>query len=232
MISVIIPTFNEGEQINKTISGLLNNADARHLTEIIVVDGGSTDHTICQALRAGVQVVKSNTKGRAAQMNNGAAQATGSILYFLHADTVPPPGFTSAIVQAVQAGASSGCFRLAFDCKHWFLRANCWFTRFNINYFRFGDQSLFVRTAVFRRSGGFRADYQVLEDQEIIGRLNKLAPFRVISQPVITSARKYISNGIYKTQGIFFLIYAMYCLGFSQQKLVATYKRFICQDKL
>jgi rSAM/selenodomain-associated transferase 2 len=232
VISVIIPTFNEGEQLGKTIGCLRKHADAEHLTEIIVVDGGSTDNTLCQAARAGAKVVTSAIKGRAAQMNAGAELAVAPILYFLHADTVPPRGFTAAIVQAIQAGLGSGCFTLAFDYKHWFLRVNCWFTRFNINYFRFGDQSLFVSAAVFRRSGGFRPDYQVLEDQEIIARLKKLAPFRVIEQPVVTSARKYLHNGIYKTQGIFFLIYAMYSLGFCQPRLVATYKRLICQDKL
>ncbi len=218
MISVIIPTFNEGEQIGKTIGSLRKNADVRYLTEIIVVDGGSTDHTLSEAAKAGAKVISSHKKGRAIQMNTGAARALGKVLYFLHADTVPPPDFTTAIVQAIQAGAGSGCFRLTFDYPHWFLRANCWFTRFNVNYFRFGDQSLFVRATTFQRSGGFRPDYLVLEDQEIIRRLKKLGSFRVIPQPVITSARKYLQNGIYKTQGIFYLIYAMYCFGFKQPK--------------
>lgn len=204
MISIIIPAFNEGEQIEKTISGLRQNAVASHLTEIIVADGGSTDNTLEQATKAGAKPVSSAKKGRAAQMNYAASLATGSVLYFLHADTVPPPGFTGAILQALRAGVGSGCFTLAFDYRHWFLKTNGWFTRFNFTCLRFGDQSLFVTKEVFERSGGFRENYLLLEDQEIIDRLKKLAPFRVIQQPVTTSARTYRRNGIYKTQGIFF----------------------------
>jgi hypothetical protein len=71
-----------------------------------------------------------------------------------------------------------------------------------------------------------------MEDQEIISRLRKSCRFIVIQKPVVTSARKYLENGIYKTQGIFFVIYFMYQFGYSQQKLLQTYRRLMRQDKL
>lgn len=227
MISVIIPTLNESRQIERTLKGVFEHADVQHLAEVLIVDGGSTDETILRASKAGGKTVLSKSKGRAAQMNAGAALATGSIFYFLHADTIPPPGFTTDIIKAVQAGYSSGTFWLAFDYEHWFLKVNCWFTRFNVNYFRFGDQSLFVAKSLFESSGTFNEKHLILEDQEIIKRLKEKEKFLIIPKPVITSARKYKANGIYKTQGIFFLIYILYQLGVRQKTLVCMYKKLL-----
>jgi hypothetical protein len=121
---------------------------------------------------------------------------------------------------------------LAFDHAHWFLKANCWFTRFDVNAIRFGDQSLFVTREKFIEAGGFCEKHIVMEDQEIITRLRRICRFMVIRKPVVTSARKYLENGIYKTQGIFFIIFFMYQLGYNQQKLLRTYKSMMKQDKL
>src|SRR3954454_21814016 len=123
MFSIIIPTYNEADQIATTIAKT-NAAKGDHEVEIIVVDGGSTDDTRGIALQKGAKVVIADRKGRAAQMNKGAAVAKYEILYFLHADSIPPNGFTTQILNAFVRGAKSGCFRLAFDHKHWFLIAN------------------------------------------------------------------------------------------------------------
>jgi rSAM/selenodomain-associated transferase 2 len=232
MISVIIPAYNEAAVIAETIQRLQAHDTLAAIKEIIVVDGGSTDTTLQVAAAAGARAVKSPQKGRAAQMNHGATLATAPVLYFLHADTVPPASFVADILNAQKQGYSSGCFMLSFDHDHWFLKANCWFTRFDVNHFRFGDQSLFVQRDTFLKAGGFNECHIVLEDQEIIQRLKRLGRFVVVKKPVITSARKYLENGIYKTQGIFFLIYFMYKAGYSQQRLVYTYRRLIRQDKL
>jgi len=232
MISVIIPTYNEAAAISSTIERLQYYNKGQAIQEIIVADGGSTDNTIERATAAGAVAVCSPQKGRAAQMNYGASLATAPILYFLHADTLPPASVVDDILLAKKQCYASGCFMLSFDYDHWFLKANCWFTRFDVNHFRFGDQSLFVQRAVFLKAGGFDEGHVVLEDQEIIRRLKRYGRFTVIKKPVITSARKYLENGIYKTQGIFFLIYLMYKAGYSQEQLVRTYRKLIRQDKL
>jgi len=148
--SIIIPTYNEADQIAKTIR-IVHEANEQHQIEIIVADGGSTDDTIKVAQQCGATVVRSERKGRAAQMNIGASVAKHNMLYFLHADSIPPNNFTTQILRAYKNGAKSGCFRLAFDYEHWFLNANAWFTRFNVNAVRFGDQSLFVTKEVFQK---------------------------------------------------------------------------------
>ncbi len=230
-ISVIIPVYNEEDCIEELISFLKKNRTAQ-VRDILVVDGKSTDNTVARALEAGAEVVVSPKKGRAAQMNFGAAHAQADILYFLHADTYPDPNYSRDIIKFVTEGYKAGCYMLSFDYQHWFLKFNCWFTRFDVDAFRFGDQSLFVTKEVFIRTGGFKEDLIVMEDQEIIQRLKKVGEFKIIRKKVITSARKYLENGIYKMQSIFFLIYFMYKLGFSQLTLLKTYKRLIKQNKL
>jgi rSAM/selenodomain-associated transferase 2 len=232
MISVIIPTYNEAGHIGQTVAWLMQQKHAEAITEIIVADGGSSDATLQEARNAGAVAVSSPGKGRSAQMNYGASIAKGPVLYFLHADTKPPVHFTRDILHAIASGCKAGCYMLSFDHDHWFLKANCWFTRFDVNAVRFGDQSLFVRKDVFMQAGGFCEQHIVMEDQEIIPRLRKFGRFQVIKKPVLTSARKYLQNGIYKTQAVFFLIYFMYRFGYSQQRLVSTYRKYIQQDKL
>jgi rSAM/selenodomain-associated transferase 2 len=231
MFSIIIPTYNEADQIAETITKL-HAANGRHEAEIIVVDGGSTDDTIAIAKQCGATVLKSEQKGRAAQMNKGASVAKYELLYFLHADSIPPQDFTTQILEAKNQGAKSGCFRLSFDYDHWFLKANAWFTRFNVNMVRFGDQSLFVTREVFKKSGGFRKDLLMMEDQEIIYRLKKHGKFKVLNDYVITSARKYLDNGVYRMQRIFYRIWAMYYLGYSQEQMLNVHRRAIKNHKL
>ncbi|MDP4284756.1 MAG: TIGR04283 family arsenosugar biosynthesis glycosyltransferase [Bacteroidota bacterium] len=231
MISIIIPTYNEASQIAETIRKTLA-ARGDHETEIIIVDGGSMDNTVSIARECGVKTVLSEHKGRAAQMNKGAAVAQGDIFYFLHADSIPPVNFTNYIIDALAKGFSSGCFRLSFDYDHWFLKANCWFTRFDINAVRFGDQSLFVTKKIFQSIGGFKEDILMMEDQEIIHRIKEYGKFVVMNGTINTSARKYLDNGIYRLQVIFFLIWFLYYSGYSQEHLLKLHRKLIHKHKL
>ena len=233
MVSIIIPTFNEALGIQKLLAHLQQAGTATDsAVEIIVADGSSTDATTNLARQAGARVVACPTKGRAAQLNHGARHAAGSILYFLHADTFPRIGFLHDIRQAVAAGYGCGCYRLAFDEPHWFLRANAWFTRFDMEAARFGDQSLFVTKVLFEQVGGYREDLIMMEDQEITGRLRRQARLRVLPATILTSARKYRENGVFRLQGAFYLITLLYRLGVSQPKLLRAYRALIRQDKL
>lgn len=226
-LSVIIPTFNEEASIGELLQYLLRQVSSE--TEIIVADGNSTDNT-CQVVeQLGVHLINCQNKGRATQMNEAAAMASGDVLYFLHADTYPPADFESKVLSSVASGFDSGCFRLKFDDPHWFLKVNAWFTRFDVDAIRFGDQSLFVRKELFFKAGGFNEQLLLLEDQEIIARLKQKARFQVLPDYVTTSARKYREVGIYKLQAGYFLIYSLYRLGLSQEQLVQVYKWLVRQ---
>ena len=181
MISVIIPTYNEEATIQKIIEQLQKNDEEKLVSQIIISDGGSTDNTIFISKQTNAEVILSPAKGRAAQMNYGASFSSNNILYFLNADSIPPPGFSTDIVSAVEKGFASGCFRLSFDYDHWFLKANCWFTRFDINAVRFGGQSLFVTKEIFEKPGGFCEDLFMMEGQEIIKRIKKYGKFKVMN---------------------------------------------------
>lgn len=233
LVSIIIPTYNEAEGIRTLLHHLQRAGTATDAAvEIIVADSPGTDATAELASQAGARVVTCPRKGRAAQLNHGARQATGRILYFLHADSLPPVGFLADIRAAVAAGYGCGCFRLAFDTPHWFLRAHAWFTRFDITLARFGDQSLFVLKTVFEHAGGYREDLLLLEDQEITRRLRQLTRLRVLPGLIVTSARKYRENGVFRLQAAFYFLTWLYYLGVAQPTLLRVYRAIIRQGKL
>lgn len=217
-VSVIIPAYNEEDIIAETIKAVQAHG-GQYISEILVVDGESTDRTVSEAENAGANVITAPRKGRAAQMNFGGKQATGDILYFLHADTVPPAGFADSIRRAILAGHEAGCFRLSFDESHFLLNWYAWFTRFDIDAFRFGDQSLFIRQTAFWAIDGFRNDHLVMEDNEIIRRIKQSYSFVILEDAVETSARMYREVGIVKLQLFFVLIYTLYFLGVEQETL-------------
>ncbi|NGP77573.1 glycosyltransferase [Balneolaceae bacterium YR4-1] len=225
-ISVVIPAYNEEETIKETISSIRRHS-AGHIKEIIVVDGGSEDATVERVQETEACLVTSPAKGRSVQMNYGAEVATGDILYFLHADTIPPKNFDSNILKSVTNGAKAGCFQLSFDRDHPLLDFYAWCTRFNIDAFRFGDQSLFVSAETFASIGGFREDHIVMEDQELMKRLKKKFSFDLLSDAVLTSSRKYSDNGVLKLQLVFTLIFMLYQVGVSQTNLDLIYKKLI-----
>ena len=166
LVSVIIPMRNEAGYIERCLASILAQDYPADRREIIVVDGGSGDETVAEATKAGAKVILSPRRGRAAQMNTGAREARGNVLYFLHADSYPPEGFAAQILRHIGEGYTSGCYRLQFDHPHWFLRANSWFTRFDVDAVRFGDQSLFVTRDVFDKAGGFPHNKRPVYDEK------------------------------------------------------------------
>jgi len=221
-LSIVIPAWNEEATISGTLETLLGLTAGRRDTEIIVSVSGD-DRTAELASAFPVTVCKSE-KGRAVQMNAGAKLASGSILYFLHADTVPPPSFCDDILSAVERGFEAGCFRMTFDDPDWLMQLYGWFTQFPLTICRGGDQSLFVTRELFERIGGFDERMQIMEDIDIIERLQRHAEFHILDSTVTTSARKYHANGSVRLQAIFGTIHLMYALGFSQEDIAAFYR--------
>ncbi|MCF6306498.1 MAG: TIGR04283 family arsenosugar biosynthesis glycosyltransferase [Flavobacteriaceae bacterium] len=228
MISIVIPVLNEAENIGKLLSHLIANSTSENISEIIVVDGESSDDTInivkCQVKH--IQLLNS-PKGRAKQMNLGAKQAAGNILYFLHADSFPPKNFDQLIINEVEKGNLAGCFKMKFNNNHWWLRLASWLTHFSWRACRGGDQSQFITKGLFNKIGGYDESYTIYEDNILINELFKRKQFVVIQEWITTSARLYERKGIWKLQYHFWTIYVKRWFGASADEIYAYYKKYI-----
>ena len=225
-ISIIIPTLNEENQIGTLIDYLRKNSSERNISEILVIDGGSQDHTVSIAENVGATVLQTR-KGRARQMNFGAHLAKGIFSIFLHADTFPPKDFDNHIIKAISGNHESGCFQMRFDSDNWILRFFAWFTKYNHKICRGGDQSLFITKELFTKTKGFNEDYMIFEDNEFIGRLYRKTDFKILPHHVKTSARKYREHGVIRLQYHFGVIHLKNYLGAGPEQLYDYYKRKI-----
>ena len=225
-ISIIIPVNNEVENIGKLISYLIQYKKEPS-DEIIVVDAGSTDDTIAVAQKAGVATVISPQKGRAAQMNYGASLAKGDVLYFIHADTFPPGSFANDITDAINNGFDLGRYRTKFNSSKWFLKINAWFTRFDWFICMGGDQTLFIKKELYRKSGGFKSDMFIMEEFEFVTRARENARYKIFNKPALVSARKYDTNSWWRVQMANKKIVNMYKKGASQDEMVTMYKKML-----
>jgi rSAM/selenodomain-associated transferase 2 len=223
-ISIIIPVLNEEENLKVLLPYLKNNASGP--IEIIVVDGESSDAGIEVAKNESAKVITA-PKGRARQMNAGAKQASGDILYFLHADSFPPKGFDQFIIDEVKKGNNAGCFQMRFDHNHWWLRLAGWLTRFSWRACRGGDQSQFITKQLFDEIGGYDESYNIYEDNILINELYKRKEFVVIPQWLTTSARRYEEAGIWRLQYHFWIIYIKKWLGASADDIYKYYLKYI-----
>lgn len=225
-ISIIIPTLNESKTIALLVSHLLLHSKSL-VKEIIVVDGGSVDNTLQIASNLGVIAVSSPEKGRAAQMNFGASLSTGDILYFVHADTIPPIDFAQSILEKINDGYEAGRFRTCFDSNALLLFINAFFTRFDLFVCYGGDQSLFIRSSVFTSLDGFNQSMVIMEDYDIVARLKKIARYGIIQKDILVSARKYELNSWWKVQKANYTIVNMYRKGASQADMILRYKKML-----
>ncbi|MEI7695959.1 MAG: TIGR04283 family arsenosugar biosynthesis glycosyltransferase [Chlorobium sp.] len=224
-ISIIMPTCNEEAIIAGSLHNLLAITDKSEGIEIIVSDA-SSDATP-DILSSFPVTLCHSAQGRAIQMNCGARLAGGDILYFLHADTLPPETFVDDIRSAATAGKKAGCFRMSFDNNHPFMTLFGWFTQFPFLICRGGDQSLFIDKGLFLRIGGFDETMLIMEDYDIITRIDRLEQFHILETAVTTSARKYLRNGIMPLQMSFGTIHLMYALGFDQAAMIRYYRENI-----
>ncbi len=225
-ISIIIPTYNEAENIEKIISYLLRIEQKKNI-EIIVADGGSTDNTIELAKQNGAIAIVSSIKGRAGQMNHGIDFATGDILYFIHADSRPPLSYFTDIENAVNKGFNCGCYRSKFDSNNFLLKINSFFTRLNVLFCRGGDQTIFVTRVLFEKVGPYKNEMLIMEDYDFLARIRKQGKFKLFNKATVFSARKYDDNSWLKVQKANLKIVRMYKNGKSQEEMLETYKRML-----
>ncbi len=199
MISIIIPVCNEETHLKSLLPFLHSNGNDL-VSEIIVVCGGSTDDTkaVCEGF--GVKYISTTTASRSIQMNMGAAAACGQLLYFVHADTCPPPSFAFTIVEAYNKTAKAGRFKTIFDSKSILLKMNAYFTKFDWFMCYGGDQTLYVEAALFKKIGGFNEAMHIMEDYEITERLKGHTAYSILNGFVKVSARKYEKNSWWAVQ--------------------------------
>lgn len=226
-ISIIIPTYNEADGIGKLVQYLQEHGGS-HVKDIIVSDGGSTDDTMSIAAGAGAFATLSPHKGRAAQMNHGASLATGTVFYFVHADTFPPVSYASDIITAINAGYAFGRYRTKFDSNNKILLFNAWFTRFDLFVCYGGDQTLFMDRQLFQQIGGFNGSMRIMEDYDIVTRAKSIgARYKIFSGTALVSARKYETNSWLRVQTANYTIIRMYKKGATQQEMAERYRSLL-----
>lgn len=227
-ISIIIPTLNEANNISRLINSLWQYGQ-NQIAEIIVVGSpDSTDKTLEIARNLNAFAITSPQKGRGFQMNYGATYATGSILYFVHADTKIHPDFVSDIQQAISMGFDLGCYRYIFDSANFLLKINAFFTRFDKIWCRGGDQTLFITKSAFEKLEGYRSDFLIMEDYDFIIRARKFFKFKIIPKNVIVSARKYETNSYFRVQFANLKVMRMFLSqNYSQKEMAETYKKML-----
>ncbi|GIX21542.1 MAG: glycosyl transferase [Gammaproteobacteria bacterium] len=220
-LSIVVPVLDEAAELPALLPRL--RALARH-AEIVVVDGGSADGSAVRLRAAGFTVLQA-PRGRALQMNAGAARARGEWLLFLHADTELP---RRALAQLRRAMADRRVLWGRFDVRiagpsRWFgLIAAAMNLRSRSTGIATGDQAMFVRRAVFEAVGGFPAQ-PLMEDVELSVRLRRLAWPACLPGPVITSGRRWLAHGVWRTVGLMWWLRLRYALGAPPEALWRLY---------
>jgi rSAM/selenodomain-associated transferase 2 len=195
-LSIIVPVLEEAGGILDALSALA--ALRRRGSEIVVADGGSTDATVALARPLADRIVVA-PRGRGAQMNAGAAAASGAVLLFLHADTRLPDDADSLVREGlVQSGRAWGRFDLRIAGAHPLLPliAAMVNLRSRATGIATGDQAMFMTRAAF--AAGF-PDIPLMEDIAMSKRLKRLGPPLCIAAPVVTSGRRWESHGVLRT---------------------------------
>jgi rSAM/selenodomain-associated transferase 2 len=221
-LSIVMPVLNEATGIEETLKALAP-LRARG-AEVIVVDGGSSDATAQRATPLADRVLDS-PRGRARQMNVGAAAARADLLLFLHADTRLPDAADALLHAAVARGAMWGRFDVHIDGRPALLRlvAALMNHRSRLTGIATGDQAMFVRCDLFQRIGGF-PDQPLMEDIEISRRLRALAPPCCLRQRVVTSGRRWEARGVWRTIFLMWRLRWRYWRGESPQVLAEAYR--------
>jgi rSAM/selenodomain-associated transferase 2 len=220
--SIIMPVLNEEAVLERQLCQLVWVC-ALYECELLIVDGGSEDATVAIARRFG-QVI-SSPHGRAIQMNRGAAEATGDILLFLHADSVLPDDVFLAIERTCASpGVVGGAFRICFNCSQLAYRLVAFFTNLRSRWRSIftGDQAYFVPAESFRAIGGF-ADMALMEDIEIIMRPRAIGKLVLLPHYVTTSARRHMKNGLARTVLFMWYLRTLYRLGVPPEQLQRKY---------
>jgi rSAM/selenodomain-associated transferase 2 len=217
MISVVIPTLNEERLLTAAIGSVRTEA-----SEILVVDGGSTDRTRDVAAEAGARVLDA-PRGRGPQLDRGAREARGGWIVFLHADTRLEPGW-GASIRGLRDDVVGGAFRFALDTSRPGRRYTEWAValRCRVLGVPFGDQAIFCRRRAYGEAGGF-PHQPLFEDLAFVRRLRRLGPTVLLPSRALTSARRWERDGALVTTLRNNALILLFLAGVSPDRLAGLY---------
>lgn len=218
-VAAVIPALNEEQWIGASIDA----ARASGVDEVIVADGGSSDATMAIAEAHGARVI-AGERMRARQLNRGAESASADALVFVHADTLLPLGAARAIREALR-GHVFGGFRLKFSEPDKKLRIaeRMINLRTSLTKSPWGDQAQFIARTPFLANGGFR-EIPIMEDYELAVRMKRSGPTTIVPLHVLTSGRRFLEKGVWKTAAINWRIITAYRLGGDPEALAKIYR--------
>jgi len=222
LISIIIPVLNEEPVLVESLLRL--QALRQRGCEIIVVDGGSRDHS-AEVARVFAGGIVQAPQGRAKQMNMGARAAKGEILWFLHADSQPPAGADGLIRQALaEPGILWGRFDVRLSGNHPLLRLveMLMNIRSRLTAIATGDQGIFVRRVSFEQVGGY-PDIPLMEDIALSRVLKRASRPACLRQRIMASSRRWERNGVLRTILLMWSLRLAYFLGASPARLARLY---------
>ncbi|MBI3715836.1 MAG: TIGR04283 family arsenosugar biosynthesis glycosyltransferase [Betaproteobacteria bacterium] len=220
-LSIVIPAYNEAAGLPAALLPL--QAMRARGVEIVLADGGSSDDTR-EVARPWVDRVITASKGRARQMNAGAATARGDTLLFLHADSLLPPDGDEWIAIALANGKTWGRFDIRISGRHFFLPVIAWFInrRSRLTGIATGDQGLFATRDAWQQCGGF-PDQPLMEDVEFCKRMKRVSPPARLPTILLTSGRRWEQRGVWRTIWLMWRLRLQYFLGADPASLHASY---------
>ncbi len=220
-ISIIIPMLNEADSIAETLDAILFFDEQ---TEIIVVDGGSSDATVSIVQNYDAKILHSPERGRGRQLQIGGTAANGEILWFLHADTLPPVGAIEEIKKALtDSDVVGGNFTIRFDGDSRAAQFLTWlYPKLNMLGLIYGDSAIFVRREIYERVGGFKA-FPIFEDLDFIERMRKTGEIVTLPQVVTTSSRRFDGKSFVLTFARWSFLQILYWCGVPPETLLKFY---------
>ena len=223
-LSIVIPARHDAAALGRTLEALAR-LPARDEVEIVVAASGDVDGTTA-AVAGRARLLWPGGSTRAQLMNAGAAVARGDTLLFLHADSFPPADALALIRRALaDPRAVGGAFEHLFAEPTWSLRAITWINRVRYRLTRnyYGDQGIFVRATVFRALGGYR-DLALMEDLDFTQRLKRRGRSVLISTPLVTSGRRFLARGPWRTFFFIVCLLALWTLRLDTQRYAERWR--------